>query len=80
MGLFRFYLLKGYVILLQNAYLRNAFYQNATRGVTGQDDGTGVVVPACQTLPVVVMPACQALPVVVGPQARPVVVGPRRDH
>ena len=72
MGLFHFYLLRGSVILLQSAYLRSAFHQNATRGLTGQDDVTGVVVPACQALPVV--PTCQALPVVVGPQARPLVV------
>ena len=72
MGLFHFYLPRGSVILLQSAYLRSAFHQNATRGLTGQDDVTGVVVPACQALPVV--PTCQALPVVVGPQARPLVV------
>ena len=75
MSLFHFYLPRGYVILLQSAYLRGAFHQNATRGVTWQIDrerwDRGVVV-ACQALPVVV--ACQALPVVVACQARPLVV------
>ena len=93
MGLFHFYLPRGSVILLQSAYLRGAFHQNATRGVTWQDDGTEVEVVACQARPLVVacqarplVVACQALPVVVGPQvrplmvacqARPLVVGPR---
>ena len=75
MGLFHFYLSRGSVISLQSAYLRGAFHQNVTRGVTGQDDETGVEVVAWQARPLVV--ACQALPVVVGPQARPVVVGPQ---
>ena len=34
MGLFHFYLPREFVILLQSAYLRGAFQQNATLGVT----------------------------------------------
>ena len=72
MGLFHFYLPRESLILLQSAYLRGAFHQNATCGVTWQDDVIGVEVVACQARPLVV--AYQALPVVVGPQARPLVV------
>ena len=73
-GSVSFLFTKGSVILLQSAYLRGAFHQNVTRGVTWQDDGTGVEVVACQALPLVVGP--QARPLVVACQARPLMVGP----
>ena len=54
--LLHFYLPRTSVILLQNPYLRGMFHQNATRGVTWQDDETGVEVVACEALPIVVGP------------------------
>ena len=38
MSLFHYYLPRGSIILLQSTYLRGAFHQKATRGVTWQVD------------------------------------------
>ena len=61
--LLHFYLPRTSVILLQNPYLRGMFHQNATRGVTWQDDETGVEVVAYQAQPLVVGPDTSLFPI-----------------